>query len=346
MDVDFSRKERIVGLFIIGVAVILMATIITIGRGKDWFKKYIIYYTTFSESYNLQTNADVKLFNAAIGKVKKITLVGNKVNVRMAILEDYASRMRENSVAVVESPTFIGSEFIAILPGSTDAPLIPPGGEIKSQEKRSVADLLDEFQVEKTLKMVVKAAQDLSELAQILRTREGPLFRIMDNAERISSNIEGITSDINAGKGTIGALLRSKELINAIMFNVGKIESILDSIDQAVVKVPEAVDLAREDLLAITEMREGVTETIQRVNNILATVEANINKLGAIMANAEEGSYDIPRITESARDGIQEIREGVENIDEVVQSLQQNMLIRSNLPPDPVGQNTDAGLRP
>lgn len=346
MEVDFSRKERIVGLFVIGVAVILMATIITIGRGKDWFKTYLIYYTTFNEGYNLQTNADVKLFNAAIGKVKKITLVGNKVNVRMAVLEEFAGRMREDTVAVVESPTFIGSEYIAILPGSTNAPLVPPGGEIQSEEKRSVADLLDEFQVEKTVKMVVTAAQDLSELAQILRQREGPLFRIMDNAERISANMEGITTDIQSGQGTLGALLKSKELIDAIMFNVAKIESILTSLDQAVAKVPETVDLAREDLQVVQEMRVGISEAVQRVNNILSGVEANIDKLGVIMNNAEEGSHDIPHITRSARHGIQEIRDGVENIDQVVQSLQQNVLIRSNLPPEPVGQNTDAGLRP
>ena len=346
MDVDFSRKERIVGLFVIGVAVILMATIITIGRGKDWFKKYVVFYTTFNESYNLQTNADVKLFNAAIGKVKKITLVGNKVNVRMAILEDYASRIREDTTAIVESPTFIGSEYIAILPGSADAPLIPPGGEIKSQEKRSVADLLDEFEVEKTLKMVVKAAQDLSELARILREREGPLFRIMDNAEHISANIEGITNDIQSGQGTVGALLKSKALIDAIMFNVAKIDSILTSLDHAIAKVPEAVDVASENLQAVQEMRQGVSETIRRVNSILAEVEANIDKLNTIMSNAEEGSHDIPHITRSARHGIQEIRHGVEDIDKVVQSLQKNVLIRSNLPPQPVGENTDAGLRP
>jgi phospholipid/cholesterol/gamma-HCH transport system substrate-binding protein len=346
MDVDFSQKEKIVGLFVIGVAVILMATIVTIGRGKDWFKNYVIFYTTFNESYNLQANADVKLFNAAIGKVKKITLVGNQVNIRIAILEDYANRIREDTVALVESPTFIGSEYITILPGRTDSPLIPPGGEINSQEKRSVSDLLNEFEVEKTLKMVVQAAQDLSELARILRQREGPLFRIMDNAERISLNVEGITSDLQAGEGTAGALLKSKELIDAIMYNVAKIENILHSLDQAMAKVPEAVDIAREDLMAVQEMREGVSETIQRVNNILTEVEANIDKLGTIMTNAEEGSHDIPHITRNARHGIQEIREGVEDIDKVVQSLQQNVLIRSNLPPEPVGQNTDAGLRP
>jgi phospholipid/cholesterol/gamma-HCH transport system substrate-binding protein len=346
MDVDFSRKERVVGVFVIGVAVILLATIITIGRGKDWFKKYVTYYTTFNESYNLQRDADVKLFNAAIGKVKKITLVGNKVNVQLAILEDFANRIREDSVATVESPTFIGSEFIAILPGGSDTPLVPPEGEIKSREKRSVSDLLDEFQVEKTAKMVVKAAQDLSELAEILRQPEGPLFRVLDNAERITSNVQGITGDIEAGRGTLGALLKSKELIDAIMFNIAKIETTLTNIDQAAAQVPDTITLANENLTMIKDLRTELMTTIQRANTILAAVEANIDKLGTIMANAEQGSQDLPQITQGARYGIQEIREGVENIDKVVQSLQQNVLIRSNLPPEPTGQNTDAGLRP
>ena len=45
-----------------------------IGRGQGLFKKYVTYYTTFNESYNLQTNAAVKLFKTDIGKVKQITL--------------------------------------------------------------------------------------------------------------------------------------------------------------------------------------------------------------------------------------------------------------------------------
>ena len=57
------------------------------------------------------------------------------------------------------------------------------------------------------------------------------------------------------------------------------------------------------------------------------------------------GSEDIPQITQSAKGGIQEIRAEVDNIDKVVQSLQQNFLIRPNLPPEPEGKNIDAGLR-
>jgi hypothetical protein len=36
----------------------------------------------------------------------------------------------------------------------------------------------------------------------------------------------------------------------------------------------------------------------------------------------------------------------VENIDRVVKSLQRNIVIRSNLPDEPVSMDTDAGIRP
>jgi len=59
-----------------------------------------------------------------IGKVKKITLTDDKVKVEQAILQEYASRIRNDTIAIVESPTFIGSEYVSIKPGAFDAPVI------------------------------------------------------------------------------------------------------------------------------------------------------------------------------------------------------------------------------
>jgi hypothetical protein len=50
-------------------------------------------------------------------------------------------------------------------------------------------------------------------------------------------------------------------------------------------------------------------------------------------------------VTGSVKNGVNEIRAAVENIDSVVQSLQKNVLIRSNLPPAPKGEGVDTGLR-
>ncbi|MEE8552835.1 MAG: MlaD family protein [Desulfobacterales bacterium] len=297
MELDFNKKEKIAGIFIIGIAILLLATVIIIGRGKDWFKTYITYYTAFEESYNLKVDTPVKLFNADIGKVKNITLVGDKVKVKLIILEDYQSRIRTDSVATVESPTFIGSEYISIIPGSKDAPLIPQEGDIPSKAKRSIADLLNEFQVEKTTKMVVDAVQEISRIVLLLRDPEGPLFTALDNANKTLAHIEKITRDISSGKGTLGNIVKSRDLLDHIHQNLDKVEDAVDT-------------------------------------------------LKTILSNIEKGSHDIPKATQSATKGIHEIRSAVEDIDKVVQSLKQNFLIRSNLPPETKAENVDAGLRP
>lgn len=317
MDLNFSKKEKTVGTFIICIVVILLTTVVIIGRGKDWFKTYIIYYTTFDESYNLKEDAAVKLFKADIGKVKKIILVGNKVKVKLAILEEYSSRIRSDSVTIVESPTFIGSEYISIKPGSTESPLIPEGGEINSTAKKSIADLMSEFQVEKTAKKVIGMVQDISEITQIMRDPDGPFFTTVNNLNKTVSHLEAITGDIQAGKGTVGSILKSREVLQIILDDLDKVTQILESIAKASSKTPEITN--------------EVLDSISSIKRILKEVE--------------EGSHDIPEVTRSTKRGINEIRDGVENIDKVVDSLKKNFLIKPNLPPEPKGKNIDAGLR-
>ena len=135
METNYTRAEKSVGLFVIGIAVLLLTTVVILGRGKEWFAEEVTFYTSFKESYNLQVNAAVKLFKADIGKVKRISLGKDHVNVQLAILSKYASRIRQDSVAVVDSPTLIGSEYISIVPGDPDSPQIPIGGMIQSIEK-------------------------------------------------------------------------------------------------------------------------------------------------------------------------------------------------------------------
>ncbi len=330
MEVDYNKKEKIVGTFVIGIVILLFAMLIIIGRGKDWFKTYITYYTTFDESYNLSENAAVKLYKADIGKVKKITLTEDKVRVELVILEDYSSRIRSDSVAIVDSPTFIGSEYISIIPGSADAPLIEKGGEIPSREKKSVSDILAEFEVEKTAKMVIPAIQDIAEVAQIMRDPEGPLFASLDSFNRTLSYFERVARDIEAGKGTIGGIIRSRVLLDKILSDLDKLGEILENINKASSKTPVIMDQVQDNLAAVKKIGDDVSESVSSIKRIVKQVEEN---------------RDIPEITHSVKNGIKEIRDSIDEIDKVVQSLQKNFLIKSNLPPEEEPENIDAGLR-
>jgi phospholipid/cholesterol/gamma-HCH transport system substrate-binding protein len=305
---------------------------VIIGRGKDWFETYITYYTTFGESYNLQENAAVKLFRTDIGKVVKITLEKNHVQVKLAILEKYASRIRQNAVAVVESPTLIGSEYIAIVPGSTDAPAIEPEGEIASKEKRSITDILTEFEVEKTALLVVKAIQDITQVTARLGDPKGPLIASLENIEKVSANVQKITTDLEAGKGPMGLLLKSEDVLQRLVVSIERMSQILASIQATTDQAPQTMALVQANLSAL----QG---NMDEANRILI-------ELKAITADLKAGSRNIPQISTTFKEGIQEVRQGVEQTNRVVEALQNSYLIRGNLPPEPIPAKTDAGARP
>lgn len=344
MEITYSRKEKIVGIFVISIALLSLSAIIVIGRGKNWFENYNTYYTTFNESYNLKVGADVKLFKTNIGKVKDLT-VENKVRVKLVILEKYKSRIRTNTLATVESPTLIGSEYISIIPGSADAPLLPREGDIPSKAKKSIADVMAEFEVEKTVKKLVQAIQDIAEFTQTLKDPNGPLLSAFENINKTTQHVEVITRGIEDGEGTLGNLLTSTQLLDVILLRLKSIGEILASLSEASSKAPGTVEQTQASLAGVEEVTRGVTESVAILKNILAEIETNMPTIKAILENVEKGSQDVPEITTSTARGIQEIRDGVENADKVFQSLQKNVLIRSNLPPEAVGENTDAGLR-
>lgn len=325
MDLDFSMREKIVGMFFICITVLLLGTVIIIGRGKDWFKTYIPYYTALDESYNLQVNTPVKLLNTNIGKVQKVALLGDKVKVDLLILEKFESRIRSDALITIKSPTLIGSEYISIIPGEKDSPLIPRGGLIPSRPKKSVADYLDEFEVEKTGKMLIEAIQDISDIVSTLHDPQGPLFVALDNANKSLANIDKITNDIESGKGTIGGILKSRSLLDHIHKNLYLLEDNLSTFEQ---------------------IENVVLENIPEIKKIINDLQVAVETAITILSNIEKVSYDIPKITQTTTEGINEIRNTVESIDKIVHSLQKNFLIKPNLPEEPEAKNVDAGLRP
>ncbi|HPL63702.1 MAG TPA: MlaD family protein [Syntrophales bacterium] len=314
MELNFSSKEKKVGLFMFFMLLLLLATILMIGRGKDWFRSYIHYYTIFNESYNLEENAAVKLSKADIGKVRRISLYGERVKVEISVLREYSSRIRTDSLAVVESPTLIGSEYVSIKPGTAGAAPVPENGEIPSKAKKSLDEIMAEFQVEQTARKAVKAIQDLSEIAEIMRDPNGPLFSALNNTNLILAHIENVTRDIRDGKGSVGGIVRSERLLDDLYREMERIDRILGRIEAA---SPEMIE----------------------------NVRAGLQDARKIISNIEKGSRDVPEVARSAKRGIREAREGVKNIGGVVQSIRNSPFIRPNLPPEPEGDNMDAGLR-
>jgi len=314
MELKFSRMDRVVGVFIIAVVALMVSTVVLIGRGKDWFRPTVTYFVEFKENYNLSPGSPVKLYKAEIGKVKDVTLVGDAVRVRLSIFEEYHNRFRQDTVVTVESPTFIGSEYVAVRPGKPDSPLIPPSGTVKSEEKKTLSQILAEYEVEETAKRLTETIRNLADIIDELRDPQGPLFASLNSIEKNLKNLETVTTGLKEGEGTAGQLLRSDELINRMNTSMERLDNVLKNVEGA---TPE----------------------------VTANLRESMEKIREITANLEKGSREVPAVIRTTKRGIQEIRDGVDEINRLVKALEKTPVIRGNLPPKPEGKDLDAGLR-
>ncbi len=283
MELVYSRREKIVGVFVLSVFALLFATVVMLGRGKDWFKSYVTYYTVFDESYNLQENADVKLHKATIGKVSKIDLTGDKVRVTLKILEDYQSRITKDTAVTVKSPTFIGDEYVSVIPGDPNAPVLAEESEIKSIPKKSIEDLLAEFQVEKTAKRLSAAVRNIADVTEALKDPEGPLFASLNELQTMLTNLAKATSKTPLTVDYVNSnLVTINKIGNELYFNLSNIRDLLKGVEIGLEHLKSSlanVDNASHDLPKIIHSTDrGISEIRSAVKNtdrIITSLQKN-----------------------------------------------------------------------
>lgn len=306
MRLQYSTMERMTGAFILLTLIVFLFTVAVVGRGKNWFRKHVVYYTTFEEGYNLVSGSRVKLLGTDIGSVTGVLLTkDNKVKVRVKVLAEYASRIRVNSVATVESPTVIGSEYINIRPGTSKAAAIPPEGLIPTKEKKKFTEYLEEYEIGAKLEHISKILEDLALITDQLKDPKGPFFGTF-------SNLQQITGTVEAGEGSLGRLIKSDELYEHMDTFVATLQETADYLVRAGVNIEKGSEHLEKATREAPEMVDKTQELLDRLLKVQVILEK-------VMA-------EVPEISAQAREGMQEVNR-------ILDSVKENFLIRPNLPP-------------
>jgi phospholipid/cholesterol/gamma-HCH transport system substrate-binding protein len=304
MRVQYSTMERMTGAFILLTLLIFLFTVAVVGRGKNWFRKHVVFYTTFEEGYNLVSGSRVKLLGTDVGSVVEVALSeNNQARVKIRVLADYAPRIRTNSVATVESPTVIGSEYINISPGTTNAPPIPPEGEIPTREKKKLMEYLEEYEIGEKLENIGKILGDLAQ----------------------------ITGTVEAGKGSLGRLVKSDELYR-------QIHDELDDIGRFVATLQETADSLVVAGANIEKGSKNLEKSTREAPEMVDKVQELLDRLLRVSGLMEKAMVEVPEISAQAREGMREV-----NL--ILESVKENFLIRPNVPPPPKSESHSLEIR-
>lgn len=301
MEEGFSRKEKLVGAFLLVGVILTMVTLLLIAQGKGLFVPETTFLVKFKQGYNLHPGSLVKMFNSEIGKVSdmRITTTGGQpqVQITIKVYTEYANLIRQDSVAEVVSPTLIGSEYLEISPGSSGYPRIEAYDPIPSRERQSLTEQLAELVNRDTIDKVKFTLSNIAQLSEQLKNDEKAFLAVMNHANQVLVSL-------TEAKGTLGLLLMQKDLYAKMVQSLGHLDQFL----------VEAKSITGDFRPFAKDLQVFTKSIIQE-----------IEPLKAIVANIKAGSEELPELVEAAT-------ETARSGKEVMDAIKANPLIRLTAP--------------
>ena len=311
MSFKFKHLEKIVGFFLTLALLIIVAVIVMIGREQRWFEKQYIYTTKFTSGESVSVGMQVQIKGIQTGEVKTVFLTeDNLIEVTFQVFQDYAGRIRKDSVVKKRSP-LIGSKYLEIIPGEQNMPVLASGSYVWSEDTEEGKRILSERlraelpeQVQRILNNVEELTYKLSaddeklmvtlaktsELMDMLKSEEGDLSMML-------AHLESITRSIEESEGSIGKMLYDDyemyDQITAVMGNLNSMTANLDELSQTLADSSPEVKMAMENVNRTMDDAIGLMATLQNSVWLRSASKKTEQELKAkpIEGDVREGGY-------------------------------------------------------
>lgn len=180
------------GAFIVATLAILAAGVFLIGNKEFLFSSTYSLRADFQNVGGLVDGAQVRVGGIPEGTVKRIVLPkrpDEKVTVLMNLHRATQNVLKKDSIAAIKSEGLLGDKYVEISFGSDQAERLKSGDTIPSAPPLDISDLIQKTN-------------------DILDTAKGA----MTNVEGAAGNLKAISTKINSGEGTVGALINDKTM--------------------------------------------------------------------------------------------------------------------------------------
>lgn len=312
MKNSVSQNFRL-GLFTIAGVFVFTAGVYFIGNRQNFFGTNPRISSVFKGVNGLQVGNNVRYAGVDVGTVRNITIVNDtSIVVDFILQEKTMKHIRKNTMATISSDGLVGSMIINLVPGDPNGSgVIEPGDTIASISKVATADMLT------------------------------TLNTTNENAALLTADLLKITAAINEGEGTLGVLLKDKNMANDIQNSMRELKRTTKAASRTVYRINEilaSVDLENSlagtiittDTTAASKVRE-IIETIERSAVEIEQMTSNLNEFSYALKN-NEGALNYILSDKNFADHldatIKNAEAATEKFDENMKALQHNIFFR------------------
>jgi len=280
--------ETNLGLFVVFVIFAVWIIVETLG-GVDLFRGGYHLNAQFETAQDLKEGDLVKMAGVEIGRVEKIALAGQKVQVTMKLHPDVV--VKTDSKALIKFTGLMGQNFVAVDFGSPGAPRAVDGTLLATEEQPDLSAIM--AKLDNAASGIAKVANSFSgdKIDNIL----GPLmdvFKHITNAADLSvtiANVKNITGQIASGQGTAGKLIYDDALYHSAMNTVTNIQGSVTDARQMISGAKEMVDNVRAGqgtlgkLLTDDKLYNATTGSMTNLNQIMYKINRGQGTVGKLV---------------------------------------------------------------
>lgn len=265
-----KKIEQLAGIFLLVPLIGLLFGLYEIAVHQHVFDKRFHLYTILDQSYGIVPGTPVKLSGLNIGEVDSIDFTKlNQIRVSMNLLRKYESMIRKDSfITIKKSGIISGDVSLRISVGTPWLPEIANNAELRAEPPLTMEQIM------------AKLNPTIIDLQRIVR------------------NIADLTSSIDRGKGTVGAILKKQEIYDELQGTVVNVRKTSDNIKRATDAIPQL-----------------------------------IGQLQSVVDDIKKASPELPGITRKTSDLLVNTQKTLETTQSILNGLKQSWPIRSLLPP-------------
>lgn len=267
-------------------ALLLLAFLIVLMSGNNpLFQRTTEVYTYLPDSSAMTEGATpVRLNGILIGKLKKIELSGSSdpnriVKLTLSIYDEDLKLVPVDSRAKLAQQNLLGSRYVNINKGASPQ-TIQAGAEILSSDTPEIEDLFQ--QGSSTLGALQKTIDQINSIVTDIQSGKGTLGAFLtdrtlyNRALEVVDDVKKLTAALNAPDSTIGRLIHEDTIYQDVRGTVARVNTLVDNLNAG---QGTAGKLLKDDAL-YDELRAtigDVRETIAKINKGDGTVSKLLN---------------------------------------------------------------------
>ncbi|MEK6590024.1 MAG: MlaD family protein [Nitrospinota bacterium] len=317
------KTEVKVGIFVLLGIIFLTYMTINIEKIQIGKERGYNVYVILDSAQGLVKNTAVKTAGVGIGRIVNISLTEKKA--RLTVNLPHHVKLRRDAKASVKMESLLGEKFLEIDPGSQEAAVLKPGGEIQqgapppdmdrlivqlnsiASDIKSVTQPLSEVlggkEGKESIKDIVDNIKEASSgFNKIIKDNDEKIGRIITSVDKFSNDLptlsqdaremvaslNNITKKIETGEGTLGKLIKSDEAYNQIMNTFSSVRTTFTNVNNVLNNLNKIAKDVRSG--------KGSLGKLMTNDSLYEQAKSTVESLNKIAKKVEKGEGTLGKI--------------------------------------------------